>query len=1005
MAKKRATLRSGLLLSKKYKIVKEIGSGGMGTVYLAEDTNLGRKAAIKTLSENIYRDEDLRERFHREARALSKVEHPNICTIYEIFEEKNRTFIAMQYIDGRGLDEIPNASLTLQQKIEIIYQVALGLRQAHNSDIIHRDIKPSNIRIDSRGIVKILDFGLAKRVDSNSNIAITPSAETIPIDDFQGKSGAAHTKDGVILGTVYYMSPEQARGEKLDRRSDIFSLGTVFYELVTGKLPYPVADTVSALFHIVNTPAAKIEKMDKSLPKRLSRIISKSLEKNPAKRFQSLDLMISDLEKLRSETGITYSSKISEELKKLATDKLKTASKKKISSKLLKTPLALATTSKSRIRSKAIKLFLSLIMILVLFSAVSYLTGLHTQIFQLFKTEKEIPPSIIVINKFDTTAFSSEITDAVQFLLIRYLSQLPGVWFIDDGKFNDIRNKHSLKNDLDLNSYRTLKAQEGLRAIVNGTIDKFGSRGMIEIAPRIQNIEDSQGAVQLNTIRLDITPVAGQEDILLRLVDEISSEIMDKLDFKGASKTKGIAKITTDNWQALLLYIKAEKTWALRKTEETADLLDSALRKDPNFALAHGLFSELEKFKGNNDTALQHLKSALADPSKLTYADTLYYQSLEAELELNYQRQMDLLRKLSSYRPLDWNTSFALGEAYFHRGKISEAREVYEETLKLSPKFAQVLNHLGYCLSYLGENDKAIEILKEYKTLDETYNAYDSLGDGYFYAGDYDRAELYKLAALQKNPNVDWIYRSLGDIYLTVGRTKSATAMNELFNKSAKGNKRTLAEAALQRAYIYMLTNKRLEAKEQIDLAKSLYNKQEIFSFLDDMQWTSGLWYLEGGQIDKAREELKWLEEIVIKYKVGPEKYYTFYKYYLHLKALCDYYEGKTADARDTMNKLISLGPKLGYWITYHHLPYYLVEAGRMEFEMKSYETAEQYINQALKYIPNYPYALYYQAKVVKASGNEKKAREILKTFMNICKGADDEYPMIYEAKQALSKK
>jgi serine/threonine protein kinase/tetratricopeptide (TPR) repeat protein len=1002
--RKTTSFKPGMLLLKKYKIIKEIGSGGMGTVFLAEDINLGRKAAIKTLSENIYKEKDLRERFHREARALSKVEHPNICTIYEIFEEKDRTFIAMQYIEGKGLDEIQNASLTIQQKIEIVYQVALGLKQAHSSEIIHRDIKPSNIRIDARGIVKILDFGLAKRFDSNSKIALSPSAETIPIDDFQGRSRAAQTKEGTILGTVYYMSPEQARGEKLDHRSDIFSLGTVLYELVAGRLPYPVTDTVSALFHIVNTQPAKIEKSPKIMPKSLSRIISKSLEKNPAKRYQSLDPMISDLEKLRSEIGISYSSKISEELKKIATKKISAASRKKISSKLTKTPMSPATTSNRRLGSKVIRFSLGFLIILILFSAILYISGLHRQLSGLFVSQKKIQPSIVVVNQFKTSALSSEITDIVQFLLIRYLSQLPGVWFIDDTKFGEILDKHSLHSELGPKAYQILKTSEGLTAIVNGTIEKFGSRGMIEISPRILNIEESQGVIQVKNIRLDITPIAGQEDILLRLVDEISAEIIDKLDFKGAGKTKGIAKITTDDWQALLLYMQAEKTWALRKIEETADLLKKALKNDNEFLLAYGLLAEVEKFKGNNNTALKHLKTALSNPAKLTYADRLYYQSLEAELELDYQSQMDFLKKLSAFRPLDWNTSYALGEAYFHRGKISEAREIYEGTLKLSPKFAQALNHLGYCLSYLGENDKAIEILKEYKTLDETYNAYDSLGDGYFYAGDYDRAELYKIAALQKNPNVDWIYRSLGDIYLTVGRIKSALAMNDQFNRIAKGDKRGLAEAALQRAYIYLLTNKRLEAREQIDLAKTLYMKQEIFNFLDDMQWISGLWYLEGGQIEKAREELRWLEEIVNRYKVGPERYFTFYKYYLHLKALCDYYEGKTADARETMNKLISLGPKLGYWITYHHLSYYLVEAARMEYEMKSYDTAEQYINQALKYIPNYPYGLYYKAKITKALGDGKKAAEIMKTFLGICKGADDDYPLIFEAKRSLGK-
>lgn len=997
----------GTTLKKKYKILKEIGSGGMGTVFLAEDLNLGRFAAIKTLSDSIHKDKDLRERFHREARALSKVEHSNICTIYEIFEEKNRTFIVMQYIDGRGLDEIPSAGLTFQQKVEVAYQAALGLRHAHSCGIIHRDIKPSNIRIDTRGNVKILDFGLAKRLDTSEKIALTPSAETIPIEEYPGGPKAAHTKDGIILGTVYYMSPEQARGEKLDQRSDIFSLGTVLYELIAGQLPYPAVDAVSALFHIVNTPPLKIEKTVKGAPKLLSKIITKALEKNPAKRYQSLEGMIKDMEKLRAQIGLTSSSKISEELQKIASTSAASRPAKKTSSKVKKTPLSPLTTSKPIKPFKILKNIAFAIITLAALTAIVFITGLDRTLLDIFVKEKKIPPSIVVINKFDASAFPQEISDVLQFLLIRSLSQLPGVWFIDDNKFDNVLEKLHLNKKLDSADYGTLKRSEGLTAIVNGSIDKFGSRGMIEISPRILNITEKlekSGTVDIQNIRLDITPIVGQEDILLRLVDEISGEIADKLGFKRIRDIKNIAEITTGNWQALLLYIQAEKTWSVRKTEETADLLERALNYDKSFLLAYGLSAEVQKFKGNNDISLRYLKKALSDPEKLTYADKLYYRSLQAELELDYQKQMDLLKQLSSYRPLDWNTSFALGEAYFHRGKISEARQVYEETLRLSPGFAQALNHLGYCLAYLGESDKAIEILKEYKTLDETYNAYDSLGDGYYYAGDYERAELYKIAALQKNPGVDWIYRSLADIYLTTGRIKSALAMNEQYNNLAKGDKRRAAEAALQKAYIFLLTGRRLEAKELIDKAKALYQKQEIFNFIDEMPWISGLWYLEGGQIDKAREELGWLEEIVKRYKIGSDRYFTFYKYYLHLKALCDYYEGKTADARETMNSLINLGPKLGYWITFHHLPYYLTEAARMEFEMKSYDTAEGYIRQALKYIPDYPYALYYQAKLFEAKGDKKRAVETFRIYLGICKGADDEFPPVFEARKAVNR-
>jgi tetratricopeptide (TPR) repeat protein len=333
---------------------------------------------------------------------------------------------------------------------------------------------------------------------------------------------------------------------------------------------------------------------------------------------------------------------------------------------------------------------------------------------------------------------------------------------------------------------------------------------------------------------------------------------------------------------------------------------------------------------------------------------------------------------------------------------ILEARQIYDDTLKLSPKFAQALNHLGYCLSYLGEHQAAIEILKKYKSLDETYNAYDSLGDGYYYAGDYERAELYKQAALQKNPSIDWIYRSLSDIYLTTGRIKNALAMNDLFKQAAKNDPRRLAEAALQRAQIYLLTNKRSEAKVQIEEARSLYGKQEIFSFIDEMPYLSGRWFIEGGQTSMARIELNWLETIVKKHSIGKDKYFTFYKHYLHLKALCEYNEGKTAEARETMSQLCNLGPALSYWITFYHRSFYLTEAARIEYEMKNYDVAIELLTEALRFIPNYPYALFYQAKVYVAKKDYRNAKVSAKAYIEICKNADTDYQPLIEMKNLL---
>ncbi|MBS4034204.1 MAG: protein kinase [Ignavibacterium sp.] len=978
-----------------YKILEKIGGGGMGIIYKALDLNLDRIVALKFLPPTLYQDEEAKQRFINEAKAASSLQHQNICTIHEIDEtDDGQLFICMDCYEGQTLKQkIKSGLLKIDEALNISIQVSQGLFAAHEKGIIHRDIKPANIFITEKNEVKILDFGLAK---SSEHTKITRIDST--------------------KGTIAYISPEQAMGKEATHQSDIWSLGVVMYEMLTGQLPFKGDVDQVMIYSILDKEPEKITDLNPEIPLELENIVNKALEKNLDSRYQNIEEMLADLVNFKNRSmGLSSSHFVS---------------KRKGKSKKLKTAIVSA---------------------LIVCAAAVLFYFVNPNFFKSFKND--IPISIAVIGFENQTGDSSYnyLQTAIPNLLITNLEQADFLNVTTWERMHDLL-KQIGKGEVELID-KDLAFQicrmDGIDAIVFGSFVKAGDVFVTDV-----KVLDASNKKLLKSAN---TRSEGVQSILESQIDYLSDEIVKGIGISAEeieSVQLRIADVTTNSMEAYKYFLSGKEKWEKDYYDDACRLLEKAVELDSTFATAYlylaYVYANL-RYVAKEEKAFERAKafSEKATEKERLYIEADYAGRIENQLETRFNILKEIVKKF----PKEKEAYRFLGIYFRYRYRYEEAINNFIKALELDPEYSKAYNSLAYTYSDMGDYEKAIEYFKKFMALSPgDAGPLDSMGDLYFKSGDLDKAITKYKEALEVKPGfssgwaIAYIY-ALKENYTEAMRwLDSFIASNPSPGKKAQGymwkgiynlllgnNNRSLSDfgkskelmklagneygvvvATMLKGWIYLET-------PEYELSRSCFEEFKVivkdldylFDFIAGIQFMARIDLMEG-KIDSAKSKLAASEVLMHDLSaMGP--YWRAHIKRNHNSLLMeimladgDFNEAIAEGEKPDSSDKLSMGLKQLIVCNMPFLQDILARAyylnGELDKAIAEYQrliTFDPESKDRRLIHPKYHYRL---AKLYEEKGWKEKAISELEKFLELWKDADKELPEFIDANNRLAK-